>query len=102
MPNDYVTVRVPNDLRDRIDAARPSTDSREAWVRDAIERKLTLPATTPRTVPFACDAHGPPVASVLNAEADALIEGAKPELCKSCETLGPPVHKPCWKCGAQT
>lgn len=38
--SDYVTVRVPNDLRDRIDAARPSTESREAWVREACERKL--------------------------------------------------------------
>ena len=35
-----VTVRIPDDLRDRIDAARPSTQSREAWVRAACEAAL--------------------------------------------------------------
>lgn len=35
-----VTVRIPDDLRDRIDAARPSTTSREAWVRAACEAEL--------------------------------------------------------------
>ncbi len=37
-----ITVRIPDDLRDRIDADRPSTQSREAWVREACEDKLML------------------------------------------------------------
>lgn len=36
---DFVQVRIPAALRDRIDAARGS-EKREAWVREACERKL--------------------------------------------------------------
>jgi predicted transcriptional regulator len=35
-----ITIRIPDDLRDRIDAARPSTQSREAWVRAACEARV--------------------------------------------------------------
>lgn len=41
MTPDHVNIRIPLDLRDRIDAARPSTVSREAWVRSACESALT-------------------------------------------------------------
>jgi hypothetical protein len=37
-----ITIRIPDDLRDRIDALRPSTVSREAWVRSACALKAGL------------------------------------------------------------
>ena len=40
-----VTVRIPDDLKDRIDTARPSTTSREAWVRAACESALSAAET---------------------------------------------------------
>lgn len=35
-----ITVRIPDDLRDRIDKVRASTTPREAWVRSALEQVL--------------------------------------------------------------
>jgi hypothetical protein len=35
-----VNVRIPDELRDRIDRHRPATVSREAWVREALEAAL--------------------------------------------------------------
>jgi hypothetical protein len=37
-----ITVRIPDDLRDRIDAIRPATVSREAWIRSACTLKAGL------------------------------------------------------------
>lgn len=31
-----ITVRIPDELRDRIDVVRPATVSREAWIRTAL------------------------------------------------------------------
>jgi hypothetical protein len=42
-----VMVRIPESLRDRIDAARPSTTSREAWVREACEAALASRSDAP-------------------------------------------------------
>jgi hypothetical protein len=35
-----VTIRIPDELKERIDSHRPATVSREAWVRAACERAL--------------------------------------------------------------
>lgn len=35
-----LTVRVPLETRDRIDAARRASTSREEWIREAIEMRL--------------------------------------------------------------
>lgn len=95
---DFVQVRIPAALRDRIDAVR-GDEKREPWVRDAIELRLA-DAPNPDAKPTARFVL-PDDLTTQPAVSSPGSHGANPELCKSCETLGPPKHKPCWKCGAQ-
>lgn len=88
-------VRLPGELKDRIDAARPSTVSREAWVREACELRL-LASDPRRGVRVDNAAFVPPPFAATSK----LVDEAG--MCRVCAEHGPPRSRPCPSCHSQS